>query len=257
MAFERTLVTIRERPLAELLDLALVVVRRRPVALGLAALGGILPFGALNAWIFSRAEFEEFRGLPFLLWVAEAPLATAPLTVVLGALMFGQRARPGRVAATLARGWFSLLAIHGFFRWIPVLFYFPPRLTFANEVILLEHCRFWRIFRRGADLVTARGGEFLLLAWAELAAIPLFAAVAFVASRRVGQLLFSEAMTWELPTAEECSGVRFQAAIWLGVSFFAVARFLCYIDQRIRLEGWEVELRVRDVARAMEEAGRW
>ena len=34
-----------------------------------------------------------------------------------------------------------------------------------------------------------------------------------------------------------------------GVAFFAVARFLAYIDQRIRLEGWEVELRLRAVGR--------
>ena len=52
MAIERTLVQIRERPLVDLLDLALVVVRRRPVTLGLAALAGIAPFAALNAWLF-------------------------------------------------------------------------------------------------------------------------------------------------------------------------------------------------------------
>ena len=39
--------------------------------------------------------------------------------------------------------------------------------------------------------------------------------------------------------------VLFQAAIWLVVVFFTIARFLNYLDQRIRNEGWEVELALR------------
>jgi hypothetical protein len=42
------------------------------------------------------------------------------------------------------------------------------------------------------------------------------------------------------------------------VAFFAVVRFLTYIDRRIRLEGWEVELRLRALGAAMmEDAERW
>ena len=35
--------------------------------------------------------------------------------------------------------------------------------------------------------------------------------------------------------------------------FSAVVRFLSYIDRRIRLEGWEIELRLKSVGRALEE----
>ena len=34
-------------------------------------------------------------------------------------------------------------------------------------------------------------------------------------------------------------------AAWLVVGYFAVVRFLCYLDLRIRREGWEVELLLR------------
>ena len=34
-------------------------------------------------------------------------------------------------------------------------------------------------------------------------------------------------------------------AMWIVASFFAVVRFLSYLDLRIRREGWEVELRLR------------
>ena len=37
----------------------------------------------------------------------------------------------------------------------------------------------------------------------------------------------------------------------------AAEYFFTYIDQRTRLEGWEVSLRLKAVARDIEEAGRW
>ena len=37
----------------------------------------------------------------------------------------------------------------------------------------------------------------------------------------------------------------YPVAIWLVVAYFAVVRFLAYLDLRIRSEGWEVELLMR------------
>ena len=34
-------------------------------------------------------------------------------------------------------------------------------------------------------------------------------------------------------------------AMWLVAMYFTVVRYLCYLDLRIRHEGWEVELRLR------------
>src|SRR5262249_46045473 len=89
MAFEQTLVQIRERSFLEVHDLALVVLRNEPRALGLAALAGIAPFAALNAWLTSDPEFP--LQLFVVLVLLEVPWATAPLTAVLGSRMFGQR----------------------------------------------------------------------------------------------------------------------------------------------------------------------
>ena len=41
----------------------------------------------------------------------------------------------------------------------------------------------------------------------------------------------------------------FQTGVWIAIAFFAVVRFLSYIDRRIRLEGWEIELRLKSVGR--------
>ncbi len=35
------------------------------------------------------------------------------------------------------------------------------------------------------------------------------------------------------------------SAFWLVMAYFTVVRFLSYLDQRIRAEGWEVELLLR------------
>ena len=41
-------------------------------------------------------------------------------------------------------------------------------------------------------------------------------------------------------------------ALWIVVGFFAVARFLGYLDLRMRREGWEVELMMRAEAARLE-----
>ncbi len=43
-------------------------------------------------------------------------------------------------------------------------------------------------------------------------------------------------------------------AVWVTVGFTAVARFLAYLDLRIRREGWEVELAMRAEGIRMREA---
>jgi hypothetical protein len=255
LALERTLVQIRERPLVDVLDLALVVVRNRPWTLGLAALLGIAPFATLNALVFQGIK-DIAPGIPLFVWLLEAPLATAPLTVMLGGLMFDQRPTIGRVVSTIARSAVPLIVVHGFLR-IVLFFLIPSRLAFANEVILLERGRWWSIFRRGGDLCSGRAGELFLLGILQLALVYLFATMFYIGTGRLYQAVMVEELTWDFPSQELFAGLRFQIPMWLIVAFFAVVRFLTYIDQRIRLEGWEVELRLRSVAQSLEEARRW
>ena len=48
-----------------------------------------------------------------------------------------------------------------------------------------------------------------------------------------------------------------QLGTWLAVGYCGVVRFLSYIDQRIRLEGWELELRMKALGASMEDDDRW
>lgn len=257
---DRTMVAIRERSFLDILDLALVVVRRRPVAIGIAATAGIAPFAALNAWLLTEPEFPI--GVELYLLMLEAPWATAPLTVVLGGLMFGERPSAVRVLKTLARSSLAMVLYHVVVRGlliVSVLFYplIPARLAFLNEVILLERGRWWAVVRRNAALCGHRGGELFGQWLAQIGFGSAFVLAFWLGTGKLIQALTSSELTWDEPDWADLRGLRFQATVWLAVAFFGVARFLTYIDQRIRLEGWEVELRLRSVGRAMEEPRRW
>ena len=260
MATDHTLIQIRERSFPDLLDLALVVVRSRPKTLGVAALAGVLPCAALNLWLTSDPTF------PFLGYVGlvalEAPWATAPLTVVLGALMFGDRPTAGQVVRSLVRGLPAMIAYQVVLRAVlmtTVVLYpiVPTKLAFLDEVILLEHGRFWGVFRRGSTLCGRRGSDLFGQWAAQLFFGLLFVACFWAGTGAMANALTSSELTWDRPGLSDFLGLRFQVAVWIAISFFGVVRFLTYIDQRIRLEGWEVKLRLQAVGRAMEEAGRW
>jgi hypothetical protein len=248
LAGDRTLIQIRERSFLDLLDLALVVVRRRPLTLGLAALAGVAPCAAINAYLTSDPEFNPF--LYIVLLIVEAPWATAPLTIVLGSLMFGERPRPLGVLKVLGRGLPSMivhqLILRGILGFFIILYpLIPSRLAFLDEVILLERGKLFSAVRRSSTLCGARGGEFFGQWLAQMAFGVLFVGCFWFGTGALFSAQVTSEVTCEQPDVGSLYGFRCQLAIWLEITFFGVARFLTYIDQRIRLEGWEVKHRLQ------------
>ena len=146
--YDRTLIVIRERSFLDLLDLALLVIRQRPLWLALAAVAGIAPWAALNLWLLSDPEFPRYFWV--MLLILETPWATAPLTLVLGDLMFEQRPRPGRMFQTLLVSLPAMITIqvvvHGLLLATVVGYLaMPAQYSFLNEIILLERREWWRI----------------------------------------------------------------------------------------------------------------
>lgn len=260
LAEDRTLIQIRERSFLDLLDLTLVVVRGRPRVIGLAALAGVAPCAALNAWLTADPEFP--LTVYFALLILEAPWATAPLTVVLGGLMFGKRPSTVGVLRTLARGLPAMLLFQVVVRallLVTVVFYpiVPSRLAFLDEVILLERGKFLGAVRRSSTLSGLRGADFFGQWVAQTFFGVLFVVCFWAGAGAMVNALTTSEMTWDRPGLSDFYSVRAQAAVWLAISVFGVARFLTYIDQRIRLEGWELKLRLQAVGRALEGASRW
>ena len=139
-----------------------------------------------------------------------------------------------------------------------IFFWLTSRLAFANEVILLERGKWWKILGRGGDLASGRAGELFLLGLFQFFFTYLFATMFYLGDLpdRPGDGRRGDDLGRARRLAVRPAGCS-RLPIWLVTAFFAVARFLAYIDQRIRLEGWEVELRLRAVGEAMQEARRW
>lgn len=272
MAVDRTLVQIRERSFLDVLDLALVVVRRRPVTIGLAALAGVAPWAALDAFVMRRGVAPA-AWLPLL--AMEAPWATAPLTVVMGGLMFGERPSAGRVLRTLLRALPPMLFYQGIVRACLLLSVIlapliPAKLGFLDEVLLLERGRWRSVPGRSWRLSGEHWGD-LAVHWAALVAFGAMFVTAFRwAAEVLAGILMKAVMggsSWGSDSANILEAFsawlvnlgdwRAQVGIWVAVSFAGVVRFLTYIDRRIRLEGWEVEMRLRQAGAAMEDAERW
>jgi hypothetical protein len=254
MTDDRTLVQIRERSFLDLLDLSLLLVRQRPWAVLVSAFVGIVPFAALNAWLLSDPAFHPALVLPLL--HLEAPWATIPLTLTLGGLMFDQAPGTGAMLSRMVRALPALLLIHVVLRCVlsvtillmPLV---PGYFGFANQVILLEKAGAMKAVRRCTLLSRQRSGEFFLQWLGQIFFGSVFALCFWAGTSTAFSALTTRRLTWEPQSLSVFTGVRFQVGPWIAVAFFGVARFLIYIDQRIRLEGWELRLRLRSLGREL------
>ncbi len=281
MQLDQTHIAIRERSFLELMDLALRVVRGHAGPLLLAWLVGVAPCAALNHWllipwaghIFNDVEFPmSYVWYGWLLTLWEIPLATAPLTIYLGQMLFNERPR----ASDVARMFFTRLgqllwyqiAIRGmgvlFLVWalwgeagddalillsfwcvlsLGAIYLWWPHL---NEVLLLERNP-WRKPRGGMNTrsrsMALHGplvGELLGRTITSL----LFGAL-LVLALWLSQINLRHVLSLDARRSIPRELAEMQLAIWLVVGYLAVVRFLSYLDIRIRSEGWEVELAMR------------
>jgi hypothetical protein len=251
MLDDRTLIQIRERPFLDVLDLSLHVIRSRPLELAVPALIGIAPFAALNSWLLADPGFPTFGWMALL--ILEVPWATAPLTLVIGDLMFGIPARPRHLARTLFASIPALILSQLIVRALFLLcfiFYpvMPSRHPFLNEVILLERTGPIEHFKRSRVLSRGYEGELLMRWLVQLALGATFAVCLLMSARTIGGVLIGNELTWNSPGVTDRNGLLFQAAVWIAV----VYRFFSYIDRRIRLEGWELAQRLKAAARSLE-----
>ncbi len=264
MQLNETQIVIRERPFIDILDLSLRVSRAYAGPLCVALLVGIVPFYALNTWLLSafvktglEMDISGWYGICLVILVVwEIPLATAPATLLLGHALFENEPLPGRVAAgrVLSDLWrvlpqvifyhvlvrpFMVLPI---FTWI---WLFTSR-AYLGEVILLERNPFRQssserpsTSRRVRALHSSHSGD-LLSRWFASLGVGMTLYAAFIGSIWILHgLLFGG---WGV----DALIIHYaQFALWLVVGFFAVVRFLSYLDLRIRREGWEVELLLR------------
>ncbi|MEK6247541.1 MAG: hypothetical protein N2C12_05130 [Planctomycetales bacterium] len=211
-----------------------------------------------------------FKCAVFVLFFA--PLASVPTTLYLGQALFSEQPDARRMFQDWLRslpqlcflqlGIRSLLLSAIYFCLFNIdsplgaMLVFLTLLTiilpfavwpYLNEIIVLERNPFFSrkskpnsTMRRAGALHRNSFGE-LLLRWLTSAAYAfllsglLFLAIWFTKLWTTGNLDLSRLNFLLL----------LEFSTWTTVCYFMVARFLCYLDLRIRREGWEVELKMR------------
>lgn len=262
MNLQRVRIRIRQRDVLDVRDLAFALLRTQWLGLGLAWLVGFVPVSLLMLGLRSLV-YDAYEPMPYILlyWMGTfvlLPFATATMTLYLGGWTFAAPLKVGRIARDFVVSLPSMLLVHGMLRGLCAMCFLLVPLPvlgfrYANEIILLERDRMTRAWSRGASFHGHFFGPILLETLLDIV-LGTIMYLLLATSLRVLQDLTAAASEpiWYEPTPEQAGNFLLPThswtahlSLWLVFGYFAVVRYLSYLDCRIRREGWEVELQLR------------
>ncbi len=277
---DHTYIVVRQRNILEIFDLTTQIVRDHAFKLLMALLVGAIPFAVVDFLILHRwMDADHFKmGLVLLacLVISQAPIGTAVITDYLGSVMFLRRANVLRSTRNVLRNYGKLLHLQGVVRGAILLTVLVAVMDpdwgietqIAYVMVILGPVLCWALLIRGLrPFVT----EVMLLEkplWQRGQQELRFSNRSRVLHSRFAAELFGQALVSYffaallticfiglLATRSFVFGTSSESlyalatfhslAFWLAAGFTTVARFLSYINLRIKQEGWEVELKLR------------
>ena len=294
MRLDQTHVRIRERNVLEILDLAFQVIRAYWRPLLFLTILGALPWVLLNHWLtawmldFDRGGSDASVGYMWcrsLLVMIEAPLGSLLIVAYLGHAVFDESPGLKRIFGDVWKGtsklfwtlfclrsvgpmlllmlwskfdegeWNALrvFLIFVIFVWALGLRLFRP---FVVELIVLEQPT-WRstdplhpsFGQRSGQIHNAAAG--VLFGRGLLYSLVMLVMI-WVVYGGLATVFGFWGNNW-FPSGLMMT-VIWPICMWLTNAYLTVARFLSYLDIRIRQEGWEVELLIRAEAQKIEES---
>jgi hypothetical protein len=269
LKLEEATLSLEPRSVGACIDLAILFYRRNASRiLALSALFGAVPvlIGALRApsgdgWLWACLSF--FYLSPFL---------GATLVAGVGHHVFGEAftlknalkhflSRIGALALLLPLASTALAAVGAMcwgVLWVPM----AARFGFLSEVVTLERLHGLRIGKRIGEIlrhhfVEACGRYVAILGFASALSIALFLTVDVGSQVLFGVPLLlakvSRAMAFQdfynLLSYDPLLIAALAASWWVVYPLARLAWFFCYLDARIRKEGWDVEIQFRVEAR--------
>jgi hypothetical protein len=276
LQLDKTRLVIRERNYLDLMDLGLRLMRAHAGPLLATSLIGAAPMIVVNVWLLSSVADElvdstasDWGGIAFgfailttFLIIWQMPMASALTTLYLGHAVFQDRPSARQIGREFWQALPQLILCQVILRgmlipWMVTWFVLFSVWPYLNEIILLEKNPLrgrgptgLTTFGRSSLLHSANSGElfgrwFMAGIGGFFWVLALWMTVWYFRGHLTGQWAFD----WALYT------IYLQLVIWFVLSYFAVVRFLSYLDLRIKSEGWEVELRLR--AEAAKLARQW
>ncbi len=265
---ENTNVVIRKRSVSEVLNLAFLMIGRYFPQMAYASILALpvclLPW--LAFYIFSSINpdwvavlYDEFE-LPetWMIYLTVStvvvlilePLMTAPLTLLMGQLVFGGKPEWKR----LRKEYMESLPQIFYYRFLWRLTTF--RWAFCSEVILLERNPWMASPKSGRRTTSQRCKDIY---WRDYESVFRY----FISFFWIGTLLIST-MTGVCTLRFFIMGYSGQhlvatiflfywpALLTMGCLYLCVVRFLAYLDFRIRSEGWDLDLMIREECARMD-----
>ncbi|NVB38312.1 hypothetical protein G6O69_10755 [Pseudenhygromyxa sp. WMMC2535] len=253
MKLDAARIVLRPRSMAELLDLALRFCSE-PAAKLYAKLGALT---LLPAWLLCCAAAFLLDWSWVDVWLLAVALATpiqGVFTVAVGRKMFAEEVSVGEVLLQFWRRFFpymGALIVSRLFLGLGGLGFFTvilpiwvwARVAYVHEACLLEQASAVGSLTRAGNMIKGRapGAAGMLL-------LMTLGVCAFVLS---AELLINNGLLEFLLQVGTPLGSLFYSGgsaaalfgFFLAVPFWSTARFLSYIDQRTRLDGWDIQLR--------------
>ena len=269
MKLEEATLSLEPRSVGACIDLAILFYRRNASKMvALSALFGAVPLavGALRAssgdgWLWGSLSFfyiSPFLGAALVAGVGHHVFGEA-FTLKNSLKHFWSRIGALLIMLPVAR---TLLAALGVLCWGVVWVPMAARYGFLSEVLTLERLRGLRIGKRLAEIlrnhfVEACGRYLAIVGFAAALSIALFLTVDVGSQVLFGVPLLlakvSRAMAFEdvfnLLSYDPLVITALAASWWLVYPLARLAWFFCYLDARIRKEGWDIEIQCRVEAR--------
>ncbi|MCL2779804.1 MAG: hypothetical protein FWD73_17575 [Polyangiaceae bacterium] len=242
-------VVFRDRPLVDVLDLALrfVVLQWRAYAkialLALApSLAATLAIAHYWGWLFA-----------WLAAIALGLLAEVPITALVSRLVFDDHVNVKDVAfaslralpriATMRVLWALSIAASA------AIFFFPAvavwtSLLFASEVLLLERAGIARSLVRSYQISTSSFGTTL----AGALLLALFAMCAVLLTEVGGRIVIEDLLQFHAPPFARGGSVLSAVGWFCVIPYITTARFFLYLNVRTRAEGWDIQARFAAIA---------
>lgn len=248
-------IALRPRTPFESLDLALAFLRVHAGPVGRLAAWVLLPPAALFGLGIALTDHDLLLVIGALLL---GPPLQAPFTVLAGRLLFAPEVprgavrddllgRPGLLAGLLllSVGHATTLVCGLVLGWLPV----AVLSRYLPEVLVLERVGLDRGWQRALTLASDRSGAAFLgtLTGVAVAAWCVFAAEASLQSLVGWVLQLGQPFGSLLDTPPRLT--PYLVVGWLGAQpVLAVYRLMLYVDARTRLEGWDLQVALKQAA---------
>lgn len=271
MRLEEATLALEPRSVGAAIDLAILFYRRH--ASKLVALTAIFASGPLAVGAFRATKGDGWLWASLLFFYGSSLLGAA---VVAGAghHVFGESFTVrNALRAVWGRRWSvlfllpfarTLLGFLGILCWGLAFVPVAARYGYLSEVLVLEQLSGARIGKRLEEILRnhfaeACGRYLAIVGFAGCIVVSMFVFLDLSSQYLLGLPIFVSKVSWAMAFEDVSNLLSYDpllvvalfSIVWLVYPLARLAWFFCYLDARIRKEGWDVEIEFRMEARRL------